>query len=268
MFWNNGFIEEGSLDYYPQTIPGGWIYEVIRVMEGSPVFIREHLDRLWKAAKITDLPMLFTQAELIQGIFRLISSENIKSGNLRIQISIKEGYSLIGIIPHKYPKAEQYRNGVVVDLAGMERQKPNIKSWNREVRQNADRIIREKNIYEVILISPEGFLLEGSRSNIFGLKKGSIITPPRKQVLPGITRQIIMDICHENLIPVREESIHRSDLHSFQSFFLTGTSPGILPIRRIGNIHFNCHSTTCDSLRDSFDRAVLESIAESNPLKN
>ncbi len=261
VIWNNGNILEGALSSYPGSTTKGWIYEVIRVIEGTPVFLPEHFHRLLQAMKITDSPILYSQEILMKGLFDLIRKEDIQEGNARIQADIKDGKMLIGFIPHQYPKHEDYINGVEVSLANLQRTNPGVKTWNKMIRTSADRIIQEKEIYEVILSSPEGFLLEGSRSNIFGIQNGALITPPRKQVLPGITRQIIISLTDQINIPLQEKPIHKSELSDFQSFFLTGTSPGILPIRKISSIYFNCKSALCNTLKNSYEKKIRESIA-------
>jgi branched-chain amino acid aminotransferase len=127
----------------------------------------------------------------------------------------------------------------------------------------ADQLIKKKNVYEVVLITPDGFLLEGSRSNIFGIRRGILFTPKQKFVLPGITRQIVIELANENDIPVREVPIHKEELYDFQSFFITGTSPGILSVNKIDSLIFNCFSAPCEMLRKSFDNRVKQSIMQS-----
>ena len=229
-------------------------------MNASPVFLPEHIERLWKASQITNIPLLYTQTALIEGIFNLIREEKIRNGNIRIQAAREDGTIQIGFIPHHYPNLADYQKGVVVSLVNIQRTNPNVKTWNKEVRLAADKIIHNTNVYEVILTSPEGFLLEGSRSNLFGLQKGILVTPPLDMILPGITRQIIIDLSRQRRIPLREGTIHKSDIGGFQSFFITGTSPGILPIRSIGSFHFDCYSSTCNILRIAYEEKIQNSI--------
>ena len=264
MIWNKGFIIEGALSSYPRSSTKGWIYEVVRVIEGIPVFLPEHLERFWKACHATGIPLLYTEKELIKGFFDVIRENDITLGNLRLQAELGSGNVQIGIIPHHYPSVDDFKKGVDVELVNLQRTNPNIKTWNKNVRKFSDKFIRKNNIYEVILTTDEGFLLEGSRSNIFGLKKGVLITPPGEKVLPGITRQVIKDLASENNIQLREELIHKNDLCDFQSFFLTGTSPGILPIRSIGSIHFNYKSSICINLRESYEKEVIKSVKRTN----
>lgn len=266
MIWHNGQIKEGELEKYPASTDKGWIYEVLRVIESTPVFLEEHLNRFWDAGRTTDLPLSFPREELIVGFFDIIGVNNVKSGNIRLQADLALGNTMIGFIPHKYPTEEDYQAGVNVCLTELQRENPEIKTWNKDVRISADQIIRNLGVYETILTSPEGFIQEGSRSNIFGIRKGILITPPSNTVLPGITRMKIIELAGKINMPVREEKIHKEELYTFQSFFLTGTSPGILPIKSIGSIQFNCKSFICNNLRQSYRNEIQMDITKTKQL--
>ena len=260
MIWKNGTIEKGSLDRYPTSGEKGLIYEVIRVINYTPVFLPEHLQRFWSGCNKIGVIPEFSEQELITGFLEVIKENKLSEGNLRLQTELDNNNTKIGIIPHHYPSIQDYQNGVAVDLVRLQRNNPNIKSWNLDVRAFADEYIRKNNVYEVILTTEEGFLLEGSRSNIFGMKKGVLITPPADYVLPGITRQKIIELAEKISMPFQEKPIHKEDIFSFQSFFLSGTSPGILPIRRINNFHFNCDSSPCNNLVQAYNQEISNSI--------
>lgn len=266
MIWNNGNIQEGSLSSYPSSGRKGLIYEVVRVRDSTPVFLPEHMARFWKAWNQNENQLAFTDTDLMKGFFDVIRENKLANGNLRLQIGLADGSVQIGIIPHHYPSMENYQKGIVVDLVNLQRDNPNVKSWNKNVREFSDEYIRTNKVYEVILTSDEGYISEGSRSNIFGFKKGVLITPPVKDVLPGITRQKIIEIADRQNIPFHEELIHKEDICNFQSFFLTGTSPGILPIRSIGNMHLYCESNICDNIRKSYEQEIKKSIKQTGKL--
>ena len=102
MIWHNGKIIEGSLDRYPASTEHGWIYEVLRVIDGIPVFLPEHLERLWNAARATSTPLNFAGDELSRAFLEVIRADNKSVGNLRLQTIIEDGTTIIGFIPHKY----------------------------------------------------------------------------------------------------------------------------------------------------------------------
>ncbi|MEA1876110.1 MAG: aminotransferase class IV [Bacteroidota bacterium] len=260
MIWENGHWRDGTLHQYFENGNRTWIYEVIRVQEACPVFISEHLDRLWQGATNNHVPLLFEPNELAAGIFALIKKGLSSVGNIRIQVDQESGLTLMGVIPHRYPSPDDYQNGISVALLQTERSNPNVKSWNPLVRQYADRHMNQTASYEVVLVDQEGYLTEGSRSNLFGIQNGRLITPPLEQVLPGITRQILLRLAHENKIPLKEARIHQTELYQFESFFISGTSPGILPVRKIDDHSFSPDSSIIRKLSALYRSAIEQNI--------
>ncbi|MCK5821081.1 MAG: aminotransferase class IV family protein [Bacteroidales bacterium] len=256
MIWENGHWRDGSLNNYITNGVKTWVYEVVRVEKSYPVFISEHLNRLWQGAKNIHVPLLFTQSDLITGIFDLVSHEKTKSGNIRIQVDQKSGFTMMGFIPHHYPSPANYQNGIQVALLQTERTKPNVKSWNPNVRKSADQYMHQTGSYEAILVNQEGYMTEGSRSNLFGVQNGTLITPPLEQVLPGITRQVIIKLAFENSLPLKEARIHKSELDQFEAFFISGTSPGILPVRKIEAINYSPRNSIIEKLSALYKKAI------------
>ena len=89
---------------------------------------------------------------------------------------------------------------------------------------------------EGILLDPSGFVAEGSGENIFIYSKGKLHTPSLScSNLEGITRDAVIQICHELDIKIEERSITRDELYIAEEFFLTGTAAEITPVREIDN---------------------------------
>ncbi len=260
MIWRNGHWHNNSLQKNLENGAKKWIYEVIRVHDACPVFISEHLDRLWQGATNIKVPLLHKQRVLFDGLFELIEKEKLSIGNIRIQVDQQSGLTLIGFIPHRYPSSDDYDNGISVALLNAERGIPNVKSWNPLIRRSADEQMRQSGSYETILVNQQGFLTEGSRSNFFGIKNGQVITPPVKQVLPGITRQVLLRLAQENGILLTEAYIHKTEIDQFESFFITGTSPGVLSIREIDDHAFPLENLIVQNLSALYQEAIKEDI--------
>ena len=197
------------------------------------------------------------------GLFDLIDHEKISCGNVRIQIDQLSGKTLMGFIPHHYPSTESYKKGISVLLLQTERSNPNIKSWNPQVRKTADAIIKQSGSYEVILVNKNGFLTEGSRSNLFGIQSGRIITPPLEFVLPGITRQILISLSKENGLALSEKPIHLSEIDQFEAFFISGTSTGVLPVQQVDQYRFDTKNTPMQELSKLYQETVSQYISQS-----
>ena len=119
----------------------------------------------------------------------------------------KQPELFIFFIPYLYPAPDMYRVGVEILSLNEVRNQPNAKITNLSLRTLADKIISDKNVYEVLLVNQEGFITEGSRSNIFFIKDKVVFTPPTSIVLPGITREKVLEICNNLGIETHREMI-------------------------------------------------------------
>jgi len=80
---------------------------------------------------------------------------------------------------------------------------------------------------------------EGSKSNVFFVLDESIITSPDSQVLLGVTRSKVIEVCKNNGIDVIKRNIYFNELKDFEGAFITGTSNDVLPIKTIDDIVYN-----------------------------
>jgi len=226
---------------------GKSLYEIIRVINGVPLFLENHLDRLYNSAKITGLEVSYGLEEIKAVIVDLITSNNAKNGNVKIVFNYKEAERvnnnfLAYFIKHSYPTTEQYENGVSVILYHGERNNPNAKVINSAFREQVDEEIKKKNVYEAILVDRDGNITEGSKSNIFMVKENEVLTAPLEAVLPGITRQTIIDLCSELGIKVSETKVNFNSIKDVDGLFISGTSPKVLPINKVDKMNFSSSS--------------------------
>ncbi len=239
-----------EFENYNSSICGKQLYEVIRVSEGIPVFLMEHILRLESSAKIMNYSLVISRDEIIQGIINLINKNKVWDGNLKLVINYdpnKENCHnkatsesfLAYFIPHNYPSLKQYQEGVKTITYHGERDNPNAKVIDNNFREKVNQQIKSKGSYEAILIDHEGFITEGSKSNIFMIIGSMVVTSKVENVLPGITRQSIIKICKKLNILFEEKNIHEKDIPSLTGLFITGTSPNVLPIKTVDGFSFN-----------------------------
>ncbi len=216
------------------------VYEVIRIIEDKPLFLEKHCERLHQSAKHININYRCDNNDMFCKIKTLVLNNNIVNGNIKIVLQYpgSEDCLYMFFIPHIYPKPEDFVQGIEMLALIAERNCPNAKISNPSLRGKADRIIKDKGVAEVLLVNKEGFITEGSRSNIFLVRNNSIFTPALDKVLPGVTRAMTIEICKQNGIDLIETDIKYSDLETFQGVFITGTSPNILPVRKIDKLNF------------------------------
>ena len=236
-----------------------YIYEVFRVQEGVPLFIGDHLHRLWTTAKLEGVNLPFTRDDILEDIFGVIRSNPKGDGNIKILISLPATGPVSRLVyfnPHQYPTAEQFENGVAVSLFTAERNNPNAKVMDMKLRSATDQAKSEGEFYEVLLVDRDGNITEGSRSNVFFVANQKLVTPPVHTVLEGITRKHIMQLCTENKIPAEERSVHQNDLTGMEAVFITGTSRRVLPVCRIDNLMYETSHPLCRKLQHLLEERV------------
>lgn len=229
--------EEFNDDYLRK---GKSIYEVIRIIDGVPLFLEEHLSRFRNSIDLINEKMLLNIGEVKSNIIKLLQINKTYEGNIKIVFNYTEDDSktIFFFIKHSYPTLDEYKNGVNTILYYGERKNPNAKLINTSFRENVEKTIREANSYEAILVNDEGFITEGSKSNIFLVIEDVVYTSPVKEVLPGITREMVMEIVKNIGIKYSEERINIDALKTVEGLFITGTSPQVLPIKKVDELEF------------------------------
>ncbi len=236
------------------------IYEVLRVMESVPLFLEQHIGRMNKSALLAGLKITFSIDQVSHAIRKLASANSIAAGNVKlvfpISLNTVAEAMLAYFIPHSYPTPAMYSEGVEMLSLKAGRPNPNAKITNLSLRQKANQLIADNDIYEVLLINEQELITEGSRSNIFFIHDDTVITPPENLVLPGITRNYVIEICHKNQIPFAERNIRYPELGSLSAAFLTGTSPKVLPVRRIDGVEFSTEHPLLSRLINLYDEQI------------
>ncbi|WP_160670605.1 aminotransferase class IV [Clostridium sp. C8-1-8] len=244
--YSNKFILNGTsrdIEKFDDNIlkRKGIVYEVIRVIDGVPLFLEKHLERMNTSFSLIGKEIKHTKEEIKEQIMSLIKEVNILNGNVKLLIDSEsvEKNLLVYFVKHSYPTLEQYKAGVSTTLFFGERENPNAKIVNTNFREQVNKQIEKADAYEAILVDRDGFITEGSKSNIFMVRGKDILTSPLEDVLPGVTRGSIIDICKENNFSIKEEKVSYKDIVFFDGMFITGTSPKILPISNVDRIILN-----------------------------
>jgi len=163
--------------------------------------------------------------------------------------------------PH-LPKPEEYRKGVKTIFRHVERSNPNAKVWNQKLREDTIQLLEENGAYEAILVNKQGYITEGSRSNIFFIKGDTVITTTEELVLQGITRKKVLEVCDKARIKVEIENVRIDEVADFEVSFLTGTSRKIVPIRSIDDFTFSTDNNLLRKISNEFEKLVVSYISE------
>jgi branched-chain amino acid aminotransferase len=266
----NGALESADIFDNSLIYEGDSVYEVIRVIKGSPVFFSDHMERLATSVRLQKKKMLADTGSIKKGIINLSKPEKKKEINLKIVFNYNKGENnyLIYFIEPIYPSEEQYRNGVKGILFYAERKDPESKVINHKLRSSIFHKLILEGGYEAILVNENGLITEGSRSNIFFLKDDTLFTAPDNMVLSGITRKHVLEICAENNISVKMGCIKASKLPDYDAVFMSGTSPMVLPFNSIDDRRFKVKIPLIEKLRKLYIARAEESIASFRIVKS
>lgn len=250
-----GNISEGS---------SGTIYEVIRVISGIPLFMERHIERLEASARLIGYSIDSISNNIRQSIAELIKANDNPEKNIRIVVYNMENtvpdYSIY-FIHSSYPTPEQYETGVHGILLKEERSNPNAKVVNSGYKERVAAALANANAYEALLVNSKDEITEGSRSNVFFIKNNEVLTSPKGNVLIGITRVYVFEICRDLGIEIIEKPISVSMLREMDGVFITGTSPKILPISTIDDMSFNsARNPVIKTIMTSYNDRIEEYI--------
>jgi branched-chain amino acid aminotransferase len=230
---------------------GDGVYETVRVHRGKPFRWPPHRERLAHSLRMARIPLGGVLASLDEGLNRCLDANRLREARLRITVTRGEGnpgYQMIEGSPPSVIVAaspwsalgdEKYRNGVRVIVSqirqtGRESLDPGLKSISRIHLVLARSEAEDRGAHEALLLGSGGEVREGTSSNLFLVKDGLLRTPSLEcGILPGITREAILQLAPAAGIPCRENRIEREDLASADEIFLTNTSWGALPVTRL-----------------------------------
>lgn len=248
-------------------LPSGEVsfYEVIRTRSGVPLFFSDHMNRLNDGIATRYELQSDIVPEVRAGMEALAKHERYDEINVRVTVTFSAYDHTLHIcyIPSSYPSETMIREGVSLILYHAERLDPGVKTMNNRLRLSVNSELAEKNAYEALLVNRDGFITEGSRSNIFFVaKEGTIQTAPDCMVLSGITRRYVTDIIRKQGINLIPEAVRESDIGKFRSAFITGTSPMVLAVKSIDGLQFDVSDPLLGKLREAYLLLVKQSMSD------
>jgi branched-chain amino acid aminotransferase len=241
------------------TSYGSSVFEGIRCYatpSGAAIFrVREHLRRLMDSAKIYRMEVQHTTDELAGAMAELVRVNKLDSCYFRPLVM--RGYGDVGVLPFanpvetyiacwewgKYLGEEALAEGVDVCVSSWTRIAPNTlpalaKAGANYMNSQLIRMEAQLNGYaEGIALDAAGYVSEGSGENVFVVRDGKILTPPLgASVLPGITRDSVIQLAAALGISLTETLIPREMLYIADEVFFSGTAAEITPIRSVDRI--------------------------------
>ncbi len=237
---------------------GDGVFEGIRAYNRVVFKLDEHLDRLYKSAKVILLEIPLKKEELKKAIISTLKANKLKDAYIRVIVS--RGKGDLGLDPRKcknpnviiitdkivlYPE-QIYKEGLEIITVPTKRNlsealNPAIKSLNYLNNILAKIEAINSGYEEAVMLNYQGFITECTGDNIFIVRDNTLVTPPSYLgVLKGITAQTVRELAKKIKVDYSEEVFTRYELYTAQEVFLTGTAAEIVPVvmidgRIIGN---------------------------------
>jgi branched-subunit amino acid aminotransferase/4-amino-4-deoxychorismate lyase len=211
---------------------GDGVFEVVRVYEGHPFALDEHLDRIERSAANLRLPYEVPRAELEAEAAELLSARGERFDGLLRLVLTRGGRRLLLTEPLP-PSPERVRLGFVTFAPT--RVLDGIKSLSYASNMLASRLARERGFDEALLVTPHGRVLEAPTSSLFWAgADGVLSTPPLDDhILASITRAHVM-----RLVDVREAPLTTDELLAAEEAFLCSTTREVQPVAAVESRDF------------------------------
>ncbi len=230
---------------------GDAVYETMRTYGGRPFHLDRHLERLRRSARRVAIPMPADEAAITRDLDRLLQQAANPESYIRIIVTRGVGdisyhfervqgptvAMVVKPLPILSPRS--YDEGVAVILSSIRRNHPRaldpaIKSNNLLNNILAVQEALAKGAFEPILLNDAGEVAETASANVFMVTQGTLITPPLEAgILPGVTRQLVIELARGASVPLREEPLAVKDLLAADEVFLTSTMKEVLPVASI-----------------------------------
>lgn len=254
----------GSLNQAAALEPEG-IYTVARTFRTDhAVLLDAHFDRLEESAQLVSIPVHLDRNRVRTALRDLIQSSGYAESRFRITIPTAAPDEVILVVEPLTELPERYyRDGVTAACYSVHRQNPHAKTNDWVHLRERARQALQKDVYEVIALSPDERLLEGFTSNFYAMLQGVLHMEPDR-ALRGIARRIVMGVV-EDIVPIEMQAVKLGDVPQLQEAFMTSSSRGVLPVVQIDDtlIRGGIPGPVTREIQSRYDRWVddhLESI--------
>lgn len=242
--------EQAKVSIYDRGfLYGDSVFETIRTYLGAPFSLGEHMQRLERSAERVLIPMPLSQEAFAAEIQNAVTAAGNPESYIRAMLTRGSGplgldpthaehpLRVIFVEPLNPLPAPMYQNGVSVVCV---RTKRNVdaaqgaKVGNYLESLLALSVAKKASAHEAFIVDAAGHVVEGTTSNVFAFRAGTLITPGEEAgILPGITRAHILQAAEALRMPVRFETCSPQDLMTADEVFLSSSIREILPVVRI-----------------------------------
>lgn len=237
---------------------GAGLFETIRVQEGLPLLWSEHMKRLQKSSVELGMDVGLDAALLEEWSLKLLNENPVKRCSMKLLwfSDPSEQSAFFYFKPLEYG-ADQHREGLKLGLSEI-RRNPHSRITAHKTLNYLENILERRNMKvqgydESVFLNTDGYIAEGTVSNIFVHLDGELITPTVKcGILPGIQRQAVLNACPEVGLTCVEKPVTLNMMVRARGIYLTNSLMGFMPV---SNFMGNCYDKD-DHIVSGINRAI------------
>ena len=279
LYYDGKYIKSigAKVNLYTQTMHYGYgVFEGIRAYNtenGVRLYkATEHYERLKKSCQMINIPFEYDVDDLIEQTYKVLEVNNFTDAYVRPLVFCGPNMSLtkpssVSILICAWEWGA-YLGDNLLNVTISSFCRPHPKSTKIEAKVCGHYVnsilatteAKEKGFDEAILLDTDGFLAEGPGSNLFFEKEGKLFTPKTGNILPGITRATVIELCKDLEIELTEGAFLSEDLANADSAFLCGTAAEIIGLQSLEKKNFpkNWNETLGKKLQTAYKNLVLE----------
>jgi branched-chain amino acid aminotransferase len=231
---------------------GDGVWEGLRVVDGHPLFLDAHLDRLYEGAKALMIDIGLDRPALTRALYATLEANAMRDGvHVRLMVTrgvkstpyqdprVTVGPATVVIIPeYKQPSPDAATRGLSLFTVHVRRGFPDVQDPKLNSHSKLNCITACIQAYtagadEALMLDPHGFVATCNSTHFFIVRKGEVWTSTGQYCLGGITRANVLRLCREAGIPAFEKSFSLTDVYGADEAFVTGTFAGLAPVTKI-----------------------------------
>ncbi|MDB5198793.1 MAG: branched-chain amino acid transaminase [Chitinophagaceae bacterium] len=279
IYLNGEFVKsaEAKIDLYSQSLHYGYsVFEGIRsykTIKGETAIFKagEHYSRLKNSADAMNIPFTYSSEELITATYELLSRNNMQDAYIRPLVYAPANMSFTknteSFLVIAVWKMEPFLGEKLLKVMTSSFQRPNPKGFKIEAKASghyvnsilASQEAKARGYDEALLLDINDFVAEGPGANVFFEKNGKLFTPPTKNILAGITRATVIEICKELDITVEEKYFTGDELKEADAAFFCGSAAEVIGWESLDNVKFPkaWNETVSSIIQEAYQCKVL-----------
>ena len=270
---------EAKVSVFDSSVQGGdAVWEGLRLYKHGIICLDKHLDRLQASAKALHFEHIPSKKEVIEAIVKTLKANSMYD-ETHIRLTLTRGEKITSgmdprlnqkgacmiILAEWKPLVYDKEKGIRIISSSIRRNNPQFLDSKIHHNNLLNNILAkiQANVCGVdaaIMLDQHGFVSELNDSNLFMINDGGLFTPFADSCLPGITRQLILDLAKSLEIPTFEKNLSLVDFYTADEVFVTGTMGEMTPVREIdGRLITNKSSThITEKLNLAFKGAIAQ----------